>query len=221
LAVVVLAERIAELGARFRPARVALAAGVAVLVVLLGVGLARRAQAASRPFWIGTASSVRQAAVFLGDADAPNLAPCDFLAWENMAWECAMLDGGAMGRVGLALPDSPRVADRPVRGMLLIPTALRRGDVRRVRWEHIAGAGTLHLVVGAPDGDFTSSADVIVRIDDAEVAHFEVLRDEDGLRDVVIETPDAAGHEVTLEIEMSATRRGQQAAIVVAGGFVP
>jgi|GEM_PF-1634074 len=220
LSVAVLAERIAELAARFRPSRVVLAASLAALLLLLGVGLARRAEAASRPFWIGTPSSVREAQVFLGAADASNVAPCDFLAWENMAWECAMLDGGAMGRVGLALPDSPRIAGRPVRGMLLIPTALRRGDVRRVRWDHLAATGTLHLVVGAPDGEFASPSDVIVRIDDVEVAHLEVLRDEGGLRDVVIETPHAAGHEVSLEIEMSATRRGQQAAIVVAGGFV-
>ncbi len=38
-----------------------------------------------------------------------------------------MLDGGAMGRVGLALPDRPRVAGRPVH-MLLVPTGLRRAE---------------------------------------------------------------------------------------------
>ncbi len=221
LSCVVLAERIAELLAHVRPARLALAAGLAVLALLLGIGLTRRAQAEASPFWIGSASSVREASVFLGAEDASNVAPCDFLAWENMAWECAMLDGGAMGRVGLALPDSPRVADRVVRGMLLIPTALRRGDERRVRWEDVRATERLHLVVGAPDGEFTSPADVVVRIDDVEVAQFTVVRDEGGLRDVVIDTPDAAGHEVRLEIEMRATRRGQQAAIVLAGGFVP
>lgn len=202
-------DRIAERGA----GRVALALTVAVSVALLGAGLAHRAQARDERFWIGTPRSVREATVLLGDA------PCDFLAWENMAWECAMLDGGAMGRVGLALPDMPRIDGRLVPGMLLIPTGLRRSDPRVVRWENVPAGRSLHLVVGAPDGEFTTAAQVVVRIDGTDVDAFSVVRDEGGLRDRLIDTSAFDGREVSLEIEMRGTRRGQQAAIVVAGGF--
>lgn len=204
-----IARTVAGAGAR-RPTLVLV---LGALGLCLAVGLARRAEARHERFWIGTPSSVRAATVHLGEA------PCDFLAWENMAWECAMLDGGAMGRVGLALPDRPRVAGRPVH-MLLVPTGLRRADPRVVRWEHVASGPRLHLVVGAPDGEFTSPARVTVRVDGTELGTFDVERGEDGLRDHVFDTPDLPP-EVALEIELVAVRRGQQAAIVVAGGFVP
>lgn len=211
--VMALSEKIAALLALHgagRTASVALSVG---LVLLAGIGLSRRALAEREPFWIGTPRSVRAATVLLGDA------PCDFLAWENMAWECAMLDGGATGRVGLALPEGPRIAGRPVRNMLLVPTGLRRSDPRVVRWEHLVAGPRLHLVVGAPDGDFTTSAMVRVRVNDTELGSFEVLRNEGGLRDYTYDTAAFAGDEVTLELEMEARARGQQAAFVVAGGF--
>ncbi len=130
-----------------------------------------------------------------------------------------MLDGGATGRVGLALPEGSRIAGRPVPNMLLVPTGLRRSDPRIVRWEHLRAGPRLHLVVGAPDGDFTTSAMVRVRVNDTELGSFEVLRNEGGLRDYTYDTAAFRGDEVTLELEMEARARGQQAAFVVAGGF--
>jgi hypothetical protein len=187
--------------------------GAAVALALcLALGVARRVEAAREPFWIGTPASVRSATVLLGDA------PCDFLAWENMAWECAMLDGGAMGRVGLALPDRPRVAGRSVH-LLLIPTGLRRTAPRIVRWEHVPVGPRLFLVAGAPDGDFTSGAHVTVRIDGTGIGTFDVPRGEGGLLDHTYDTSAFSG-EVTLELELEATHRGQQAAVVIGGGFV-
>lgn len=184
----------------------------AAFALCLALGVARRVEAARAPFWIGTPASVRSATVRLGDA------PCDFLAWENMAWECAMMDGGAMGRVGLALPDRPRVAGRPVH-LLLVPTGLRRSAPRIVRWEHVPAGPRLHLVVGAPDGEFTSDARVTVRVNDEALGTFEVPRGEGGLRDHTFDTSRFSG-EVTLELEMEAMHRGQQAAVVIGGGFV-
>jgi hypothetical protein len=104
LVVMAVSEGIASLVARYGAGRTASVATALALMLLLMVGLSRRAAAEGEPFWIGTPRSVRQATVLLGDA------PCDFLAWENMAWECAMLDGGATGRVGLALPEGSRIA---------------------------------------------------------------------------------------------------------------
>jgi len=212
LAAVTLAERLAGAVAAFG-ARRPLGVGVAALLALcFALGVARRVEAAGAPFWIGTPASVRSATVRLGDA------PCDFLAWENMAWECAMMDGGAMGRVGLALPERPRVAGRPVH-LLLVPTGLRRAVPRVVRWEGVPAGPRLHLVVGAPDGEFTSPARVTVRVNDEALGTFEVLRGEGGLRDHVFDTARFSG-EVSLELELEATQRGQQAAVVIGGGFV-
>lgn len=213
LAAFAIAESIAEAIARHGSGRVLTAGSVVLLVTLLGLGLSRRAEARGEAFWIGTPRSVRAATVLLGDA------PCDFLAWENMAWECSMLDGGAMGRVGLALPDGLEIAGHAAPGMLLIPTGLRRSDPRVVRWDDVLATERFQLVYGAPEGEFTSDAMVKVRIDGVEVAQFESARSDAGLRDLVIDTTHLAGRRVSVEIELSARARGQQAAIAVAGGF--
>jgi hypothetical protein len=123
-----------------------------------------------------------------------------------------------MGRVGLALPDRPRIAGRPVH-LLLVPTGLRRAVPRVVRWERVPAGRRLHLVVGAPDGEFGSAARVTVRVNDEALGTFEVPRDEGGLRDHIFDTARFSG-EVTLELELEATQRGQQAAAVIGGGFV-
>lgn len=207
-----LAERIAAAVADLGPRRALGGALGVALALCLAVGLVRRAAAAEHPLWIGTPASVRAAEVRLGDV------PCDFLAWENMAWECSFYDGGAMGRVGLALPEGPTIDGRVVRNMLLVPTGERSHEPRVVTWRDVPVGPRLLLVVGAPDG-FDADADVRVRIDGEEVALFTVARSPRGLVEHVVETSRLEG-EVDLEIDMRAVGRARRAAILVAGGFV-
>lgn len=191
----------------------ALAAVVATaLVVCLGLGLARRAAASERPFWIGTPSSVRAAEVHLGDV------PCDFLAWENMAWECSYYDGGAMGRVGLALPDGPTLDGHVVRNMLLVPAGERSHEPRIVTWEHVPVGPRLMLVVATPDG-FDADAELTVRADGEEIGRVVVRREPRSLVEHTIDTSSLEG-EVELEIEMRPAGRLRRAAVLVAGGFL-
>jgi hypothetical protein len=212
----VVVARVAERGTRwakrFGSWRALGAVVASALVLCLALGLVRRAAASERPFWIGTPTSVRAAEVHLGEV------PCDFLAWENMAWECSYYDGGAMGRVGLALPEGPTLDGHVVRNMLLVPSGERSHAPRRVTWRDVPSTARFLVVVAVPDG-FGNDAELVVRLDGAEAGRFVVRAEPRGIVEHVIETPALDGA-VDVEIEMSPVhhRRG---AVIVAGGFVP
>jgi len=188
--------------------------GVAGGLVLLGLwGAVSRTMAASAPFEIASARGVRGAEVTLvgGRGDVP----CDFLAWELMMWECAVLDGGGHNRTGLLLPGGVQVAGES--GFFLIPTALRRPRSKRsVAWS-VEATDTLVLRVGAPDGPYDGDALLRVRVDGEELRAIEVPRGRNA-EDLRIDTSAYAGREVRLELVMEPAR-GRMTAVAVKGGF--
>lgn len=142
--------------------RRALVAALAVLAVLFGAGAVRRAGADE---WrLSSERVVREADVHLGDV------PCDFLAWEHYAWECATFDGGPNGVTGLNTCSSPAI-DGVVRPLFVVPTSDRRRAPRTVRWENVP-SGTLVLEYGVPDGG-AGGASVVVR-SNGEEERFEI-----------------------------------------------
>ena len=107
-------------------ARLARGARGAVLIVLaFGVGW-RWAETAP-PLRLESNYAVRWAKVQLGDA------PCDFLTWEHMSWECATMDGGVEGRTGLQLPRASTVRGETMQ-LFVVPSARRGRRVRTVEF---------------------------------------------------------------------------------------
>lgn len=192
------------------PRRIALAV-VTVLAVLAVVGGVRRGVRAAEPFRMASWLGVRHAEVTLDHI------PCDFLAWENMSWECASFDGGVMGRAGLALPRRPTVDGAAVE-MWLVPTGRRGARARHLRWRGVAATDTLALRYAAADG-FAGGATVTVRVDGEEIDRFPVPADLGEVRERSIDTSSFAGEAVDLEIVVSSNAPGRQSGIVLDGWF--
>jgi hypothetical protein len=117
-------------------------AATSIAMLLWGAGW--RVAEANGPLEIATGAGVRDSAVHLGEI------PCDFLAWENMSWECANHDGGTDGRTGLQLPDGARVGGER-QSLFVIPTGRRGRRARRVEFNPVEGnTASLRWVI--PDG---------------------------------------------------------------------
>lgn len=114
----------------------------ATAMLLWGAGW--RVAEANGPVEIASSAGVRNAAVHLAEL------PCDFLAWENMSWECAMHDGGTDGRTGLQLPAGSLV-NGEAQTLFVIPTGRRGRRPRLVEFNAPGGsAASLRWVI--PDG---------------------------------------------------------------------
>ena len=217
LAVLVARTGAALVGALSRlrtPRRIAIGV-VAALAVLAVIGGVYRGVRAAEPWQMASYLGVRHAEVFLADRERE--IPCDFLAWENMSWECAHFDGGVTGRAGLALPRRPTVGGEPVE-MWLVPSGRDGRRARRIRWSDVTATSTLALRHAAADG-YRRGAQVTVRLDGAEVASFAVPREQARIETRRIDTGQFAGSEVDVEIDVAPDTPGGQAAIVLDGAF--
>lgn len=102
--------------------------GWASLAILLAFGATWRIVRAQPPLRLESNYAVRWAEVHLGEA------PCDFLTWEHMSWECATLDGSVEGRTGLQLPRASSVRGQRME-LFVVPSARRGRRVRKVEFE--------------------------------------------------------------------------------------
>lgn len=108
--------------------RVQLVRGARLAVLLMLVfGVGWRWGETTPPLRLESNYAVRWAEVHLGDA------PCDFLTWEHMSWECATLDGGVEGRTGLQLPGASTVRGERME-LFVVPSARRGRRVRKVEF---------------------------------------------------------------------------------------
>ena len=197
--------------ARLRtPRRIAVAV-LAAIAVLAVVGGVRRGVRAAEPWQMASYLGVRRAEVSL------DTIPCDFLAWENMSWECAHFDGGVMGRAGLALPRRPTVGGEPVE-MWLVPSGRDGRRARRIRWHDLSATDALVLRYAAADG-FRRGARVTVRVDGTVLETLIVPRDQARVEERRVDTARFAGDTVDLEVEVAPETEGGQAAIVLDGAF--
>lgn len=135
-----------------------------VTTAMLLWGASWRVAEAGGPLEIASSEGVRNAAVHLAEL------PCDFLAWENMSWECAMHDGGTDGRTGLQLPGGSRV-NGEAQTLFVIPTGRRGRRPRLVEFTAPGGSvASLRWII--PDG-YRGGATVTISWGDT------VLREED------------------------------------------
>ncbi len=191
--------------------RLAWGAAAVTLATLGVIGGVRRAAATSEPIRFATPRGVRHAEVTLGEA------PCDFLAWELMSWECAILDGDGDHRTGLRLPAGIHAPghDGP---LLLLPTSQHRPrSPRTIAWELPAGEA-LALRVAAAPGPYDAAAQLTVRVDGDELARLDVPRDAREVEEHRFDTSGRSGT-VRVELEMRLVGPGRAAAVALDGGF--
>ena len=122
---------------------------IGTVLALLVIGSVWRVAQAQPPLRLESNYAVRWATVHLGDA------PCDFLTWEHMSWECATMDGDATGRTGIQLPRASTVRGERMR-LFVVPSARRGRRVRKVEFEP-TDASKLELRWIVPD-IYTTSA---------------------------------------------------------------
>lgn len=147
----------------------AVASAVLALVV---VGAVPRATAAGEPLRFASYRGLRAAKVKLGEA------PCDFLNWQHMTWECATKDQGVLGMVGLPVTLPVRVGDRD-RGLLRIPN---QGPwARTVTWEALPATDELALRWAVPDDASGHAAALVVRVVEHGAASRQASRPEDSV----------------------------------------
>ena len=180
----------------------------ALVASLLLVGTVRRVGARLAPFQLGSEQAMRRAEVHLGDA------PCDFIPWEHMSWECSHLDRGHFNQVGLALPEGVVVGGRQ-EPMLLIPTGLNR-QARTVRWRGLAPASRLSLRFAVPD-NLPGNVRVTVEANGLVVDSFESPALADGH---IHQRPIALATSGDLDLTLRVEPLGEAgAAIAVDGSF--
>lgn len=172
-------------------------------IALLFWGAGWRVAEANGPLEIASSAGVRNADVYLAEL------PCDFLAWENMTWECAMHDGGTDGRTGLQLPDGSRVAGEK-QMLFVIPTGRAGRRPRLVEFGATGGsAASLRWVI--PDG-YRGGATVTISWGDT-VLREDTLQpgDEERREDF------ALTGEGPLRIRVGAATRGEWTAVGFSG----
>jgi hypothetical protein len=188
--------------------------GVVVLALgLFAIGAVPRVAAWSEPLRFASYRGLREAKVKLGNA------PCDFLNWQHMAWECSTKDQGVLGMVGLPVTLPVNVGGAP-RELLRIPN---QGPWKRaVTWRALPATSTLVVRWAVPDEVIAHGAVLVVRVGerDAESApierRVELPSPPDGRVYVErIDTSALVGRavDVTLELE------GRGATVAVDGGF--
>lgn len=171
-------------------------AGACVLLALGAIGLGQRAVAAARPFRIASVPAVMDARVTLGDI------PCDFLAWEHWAWECAAYDREPLSHTGLNVW-RPYLVGGQERRMFLISSGEGGRRPRTVQWPAVRAGSTLRLDVAVPDGHL-GDALVVVELDGEEAGRFVVPPETNGVEERSIDTSRWAGRDVTLAIRVGA-----------------
>jgi hypothetical protein len=182
------------------PPRAPLAAGLAVLTLLMLAGTVRRVRADQEGFHLATYRGVRTAVVLLREGARD--VPCDFLAWEHMSWECSHYDSGLYGMFGLALSGGPIEVGRVPIPLAVLPTG-SHGQMRRVVWPSLRAGPELVLRWAIPDGQHGGGT-LRVLIDDVERTAIELPRDADGWDRIVrIDTHEIAGHDARLELDLT------------------
>jgi hypothetical protein len=187
--------------------------GVVVLALgLFAVGAVPRVAAWSEPLRFASYRGLRAAKVKLGDA------PCDFLNWQHMAWECSTKDQGVLGMVGLPVTLPVNVGGAP-RELLRIPN---QGPWKRaVTWRALPASSTLVVRWAVPDEVIAHGAVLVVRVGERDAEspverRLELPSPPDGRVHVErIDTSALVGRvvDVTLELE------GRGATVAVDGGF--
>ncbi len=109
---------------------------------LFVVGAVTRVEAAGSPVAFASYRGLREAKVFLGEA------PCDFLNWQHMNWECTTRDHGTENMVGLQVTDGVLVGGEE-RTLMRIPNTGRQN--RRVRWDGLRASERFRIRWAVPD----------------------------------------------------------------------
>lgn len=154
---------------RTRRARGLVAVGVAL--GLFAIGVVPRVAAMNEPLRFASDRGLREAEVRLGEA------PCDFLNWQHMAWECSTKDHGVLGMVGLPVTLPVHVAGDP-RELLRIPN---QGPWKRsVTWRALPARSTLVVRWAVPDDAVSRGAVLVIRVGERGVDSTSVRGTEDG-----------------------------------------
>ncbi|MFK8000502.1 MAG: hypothetical protein AB8H86_12960 [Polyangiales bacterium] len=173
---------------------------ITTAMLLWGAGW--RVAEANGPLNLASSAGVRNASVRLAEL------PCDFLAWENMSWECAMHDGGTDGRTGLQLPDGSRVNGER-RSLFVVPTGRGGRRARVVDFAAPAGRASLRWVI--PDG-YRGGATVTISWGDTLLREDDIHPgDEERREDFVL------SGEGPLRIRVQASTRGEWSAVGFSG----
>lgn len=150
---------------RTRRARVLVA--VVVALGLFVIGVVPRVAAMNEPLRFASYRGLREAEVRLGEA------PCDFLNWQHMAWECSTKDHGVLGMVGLPVTLPVHVAGEP-RELLRIPN---QGPWKRaVTWRALPARSTLVVRWAVPDDAVSRGAVFVIRVGERGVESSSVPR---------------------------------------------
>ncbi|MCU0677833.1 MAG: hypothetical protein MUE69_34275 [Myxococcota bacterium] len=186
---------------------------VALALGLFAVGAVPRVAAWNEPLRFASYRGLRAAKVKLGNA------PCDFLNWQHMAWECSTKDQGVLGMVGLPVTLPVNVGGAP-RELLRIPN---QGPWKRaVTWRALPASSTLVVQWTVPDEVIAHGAALVVRVGERDTEEapierrFELPSPPDGrVHAERIDTSALVGRavDVTLELE------GRGATVAVDGGF--
>ncbi|MBX3246467.1 MAG: DUF2029 domain-containing protein [Myxococcales bacterium] len=173
----------------------------------LGVtGVVTRVVAEQAPLRFATYRGLRAAKVSLGRT------PCDFLNWQNLAWECSTKDRSVLGMVGLGVTE-PIFVGGERRTLLLVPN--EGAWNRKVRWEGVEAGPRFFLRWAVPD-HARGGATLVVTIDGEERARVPLPLEPDGrLRTERIDTAALVGRAVDVELELL----GVGAGVAVDGGF--
>lgn len=208
LTVAPLVRESARAATRWREAstRARVVSAVALVVALFAIGAWPRLAEAGEPLRLASYRGLRSAKVKLGDA------PCDFLNWQHMAWECSTKDRGVFGMVGLPVSLPVLVATQP-RELLRIPN---QGPwSRQVTWEDVPASESFVLRWAVPDEIHVRGAVLIVRIGDVE-RRIELPEPDGRVHVERIDTSALAGQAVDVVLKLE----GREAAVGVDGGFV-
>ena len=182
----------------------------ALLVVLFTAGTVRRAVAAQQPWRIASERAVKDAKVHLGRY------PCDFLAWEHMAWECSHYDRRPYAVTGLNVWRGVYVGAKE-RELFVVSSGSRRLP-RRVSWPRLEPNRFLQLRWAIPDGT-TGNGIVIVRVNGEEMDRFDVPQSPSGAIELRTIPVTIRSETVELELEVQ-SRAASPATVAFDGGFV-
>ncbi len=185
-----------------RDQRRTVAAVTGALLALFLVGVSRRLAAAAEPWHTASEAAVKTAEVTLGDV------PCDFLAWEHMAWECSHYDGSPYAVSGLNVWHGVFVGGER-HELFVLTTGDRLRRPRTARWRDVPASGeTLVLRWAVPDG-LSGGGIATVRVDGTPVHRFDLPDEPSGTlqEQRVPLTTEAATVDLEFEVESRSPRR--------------